>query len=56
MLPGEKHLRVRAILFAALLVIVAGIGAKLAWPEAVNAVFDDFYTWFHYFAGPIRRG
>lgn len=45
------------ILFAASFVIVvaAGIGAKIAWPEAVNDVLDDLHTWFQYVSGPIRR-
>jgi hypothetical protein len=38
----------RKMLFAALFAAVAaaGIAAKIVWPEAVNAILDDLYTWF----------
>ena len=39
-----------------LLVLAAAMGTIFAWPEAVGAALDDVYTWWHYFAGTIRRG
>jgi|GEM_PF-2388434 hypothetical protein len=45
------------MLFAVFPIVIAiAIGAIIAWPEAAGAILDDFYTWFRYFAGPIRRG
>jgi hypothetical protein len=46
----------RTILLIALFAIVAGIAAAVAGRDAVNAVLKDTILWFHYFAGPIRRG
>jgi hypothetical protein len=49
----------RVILFAVLFAVLAAIAtvaAVIAGRESVNAVLDDAVHWFHYFAGPIRRG
>jgi hypothetical protein len=51
-------LKNKIMLVAALFALASGIGivVMIAWPDTVNAVLDDFFTWFRYFAGPIRRG
>jgi hypothetical protein len=46
----------RIILLIALFAVVAVIAAMVAGRDAVNAVLEDAVHWFHYFAGPIRRG
>jgi hypothetical protein len=46
----------RTVLLIVLFAVVAGIAATVAGRDAVNAVLEDTIHWFHYFAGPIRRG
>jgi hypothetical protein len=49
-------MKIKAILFITVFAGLAAIAAMVAGREAVNAVFEDAVHWFHYFAGPIRRG
>jgi hypothetical protein len=46
----------RTILLIVLFVVLAASAATVAGRDAVNAVLEDTIHWFHYFAGPIRRG
>jgi hypothetical protein len=49
-------MKYRIILFVALFAVAAAIAAMIAGRDAINAVLEDAVHWFHYFAGPIRRG
>jgi hypothetical protein len=43
-------------LFTAIIVAAAAIAIAIAPPETIDAILGDFFTWFRYFAGPVRRG
>jgi len=49
-------MKYRIILFVAFFAVAAAIVAMIAGRDAINAVLEDAVHWFHYFAGPIRRG
>ncbi|HET6379121.1 MAG TPA: hypothetical protein VFG05_12575 [Methylocella sp.] len=49
-------MKTKILLLMAASVAIAAIGLVIAWPGPARAIFDDFTTWFRYFAGPIRRG
>jgi hypothetical protein len=44
------------LIFITSFVAAAAIAAWLAGHEAISAIVEDAVHWFHYFAGPIRRG
>ena len=46
----------KTVLFITFFVVAAAIAVMVAGPEAVSAIVEDAIHWFHYFAGPIRRG
>ncbi|HET6376396.1 MAG TPA: hypothetical protein VFF88_10135 [Methylocella sp.] len=49
-------MRTKILLLLAAAAAISTIGLVIAWPGPARAIFDDFTTWFRYFAGPIRRG
>jgi hypothetical protein len=51
-----KNRTVVLVTVFAVLVVIAAFAAMIAGRETVNAVIEDAVHWFHYFAGPIRRG
>ena len=46
----------RTVLIITAFALAAAIAAMIAGRDALNAVLEDAIHWFHYFAGPIRRG
>jgi hypothetical protein len=51
-----KNRTVQLIAVFSVVAVIAALAAIIAGRETVNAVVEDAVHWFHYFAGPIRRG
>jgi hypothetical protein len=52
----SRKMKYRTALIIAAFALAAAIAAIVAGRDALNAVIEDATHWFHYFAGPIRRG